>query len=36
MQSHGRGLSMAKNIFDSMDFNQKGNQVTLTKFFPGG
>lgn len=35
MQSHGRGLSMAKNIFDSMDFNQKGNQVTLTKFFSG-
>ncbi|MBP7737342.1 MAG: ATP-binding protein [Spirochaetes bacterium] len=31
--SHGRGISMAKNIFDSVAYNEKGNQVTLLKKF---
>ncbi len=31
--SHGRGISMAKNIFDSVTYNEKGNQVTLLKKF---
>ncbi len=32
MLEHGRGLTMTRNAFDSMVFNEKGNQVTLTKF----
>jgi two-component system, sensor histidine kinase LadS len=31
MLAHGRGISMAKNIFDSVRFNKKGNQVKLIK-----
>ena len=31
MLEHGRGLTMARNAFDSVEFNSKGNQVTLTK-----
>lgn len=31
MLAHGRGISMAKNIFDSIRYNKKGNQVTLVK-----
>lgn len=30
---HGRGLIMAFNVFDSIEFNKKGNQVLLVKFF---
>lgn len=28
---HGRGITMAQGAFDSVEFNAKGNQVTLTK-----
>ena len=31
--SHGRGILMAKNIFDEIIYNEKGNQVTLIKHF---
>lgn len=31
MLAHGRGIMMAKNIFDSVDFNQTGNEVTVLK-----
>lgn len=31
--AHGRGISLARNIFDSITFNAKGNQVTLVKKF---
>ena len=35
MHAHGRGISMAKNIFDSVKYNKKGNRVTLViKFNP--
>ncbi|MCP4133707.1 MAG: ATP-binding protein, partial [bacterium] len=33
MESHGRGIIMAKNIFDAITYNKKGNQVTLEKKF---
>jgi PAS domain S-box-containing protein len=32
---HGRGLLLAKSIFDRMEFDGKGNRVSLTVFFPG-
>jgi two-component system, sensor histidine kinase LadS len=31
MLAHGRGISMAKNIFDSVRYNKKGNRVKLIK-----
>jgi len=31
MLAHGRGISMAKNIFDSVRYNKKGNHVKLVK-----
>jgi len=31
MLTHGRGLTMAQNIFDEMKFNKTGNQVMLVK-----
>ncbi len=31
MRSHGRGILMAKNIFDRIEYNKKGNQVLLIK-----
>ncbi len=31
--AHGRGISLAQTIFDSITFNEKGNQVTLLKKF---
>jgi anti-sigma regulatory factor (Ser/Thr protein kinase)/PAS domain-containing protein len=31
--AHGRGISLARTIFDSVTFNEKGNQVTLLKKF---
>ncbi|MCP4136706.1 MAG: PAS domain-containing protein [bacterium] len=34
--AHGRGLAMAKSIFDEIEFNEKGNRVMLVKNFPGG
>ncbi len=33
MLAHGRGLRMAFNIFDQVQFNRKGNQVLLVKYF---
>ncbi len=33
MLSHGRGIIMAKNIFDSVAWNNVGNQVLLVKNF---
>jgi PAS domain S-box-containing protein len=33
MLTHGRGLAMAKNIFDELQFNEAGNKVTLVKKF---
>ncbi len=30
---HGRGIAMAKSSFDEMNFNDKGNQVVLIKYF---
>lgn len=29
--AHGRGITMAVNVFDSVEFNNKGNQVRLVK-----
>ncbi|MGL4368822.1 MAG: ATP-binding protein, partial [Spirochaetota bacterium] len=31
--SHGRGISMTKEIFDEIRYNKKGNQVLLVKNF---
>jgi ammonium transporter len=31
MLTHGRGLALVKDIFDSVQFNRKGNQVLLVK-----
>ncbi len=31
--AHGRGVTMARNIFDSVRYNDAGNQVTLIKRF---
>jgi PAS domain S-box-containing protein len=33
--THGRGLIIARKSFDVMTFNEKGNQVTLIKYFQG-
>jgi two-component system, sensor histidine kinase LadS len=33
MLAHGRGISMAKNYFDELTYNGKGNQVVLVKYF---
>ncbi|MBN2159320.1 MAG: ATP-binding protein [Spirochaetes bacterium] len=33
MDAHGRGVSMARNIFDSIEYNEKGNMVSLVKKF---
>jgi len=33
MLEHGRGLVMARNEFDSIRFNEKGNVVTAVKYF---
>ncbi len=29
---HGRGISLAKNIFDEIKYNESGNRVTMLKF----
>ena len=34
MLSHGRGLVLSKNIFDVVQYNERGNQVLLVKNFP--
>jgi len=31
MLEHGRGIIMTRNVFDSVVYNEKGNQVILTK-----
>ncbi len=33
MLAHGRGITMALNIFDEIKFNKRGNQVLLVKHF---
>jgi PAS domain-containing protein len=33
MLGHGRGITMAKNCFDEINYNNKGNRVTLVKYF---
>lgn len=33
MLEHGRGIAMTINAFDAVEFNGKGNQVTLRKVF---
>ncbi|HTX73685.1 MAG TPA: ATP-binding protein [Rectinemataceae bacterium] len=30
---HGRGLFMTRSAFDTVQFNERGNQVTLVKYF---
>jgi len=30
---HGRGIKMTESVFDEVTFNQKGNSVTLLKYF---
>lgn len=35
MITHGRGIRMARNIFDEIEYNEKGNIVKLTKKFTG-
>lgn len=32
---HGRGISLAKHIFDEIKYNEKGNQVLCIKYFNG-
>lgn len=32
---HGRGISLAKHIFDEIKYNEKGNQVLCIKYFKG-
>jgi len=32
---HGRGISLAKHIFDEITYNDKGNQVLCIKYFTG-
>jgi PAS domain-containing protein len=34
MLEHGRGIIMTKNVFDSLVFNDKGNQVIMSKKIP--
>jgi anti-sigma regulatory factor (Ser/Thr protein kinase) len=33
MLAHGRGITMAMNIFDQITYNGRGNQVLLVKHF---
>lgn len=33
MEAHGRGITMAESIFDTVKYNNKGNQVLLIKNF---
>ncbi len=34
MLEHGRGIIMTRNVFDSVVYNEQGNQVILTKRIP--
>lgn len=34
MMEHGRGIIMTRNVFDSVVFNDEGNQVILTRKIP--
>lgn len=34
MLEHGRGIIMTRNVFDSVVYNEEGNQVILTKRIP--
>jgi len=36
MLAHGRGITLAKNIFDEIGFNESGNSVSLVKYFRSG
>lgn len=36
MLPHGRGLSMALQEFDIMEFNDRGNQIILVKYYGKG
>ncbi len=31
-ENRGKGISIAYGIFDEINYNEKGNKVTLTKF----
>ncbi len=33
MLMHGRGITMTREIFDRIEYNKKGNQVLLVKYF---
>ncbi len=33
MLMHGRGITMTREIFDHIEYNKKGNQVLLVKYF---
>ena len=33
MVTHGRGILMARGTFDELEYNEKGNQVIIKKFF---
>ncbi|MCP4132505.1 MAG: hypothetical protein GY754_16145 [bacterium] len=33
MMAHGRGIMMAQDLFDEIQYNRKGNQVLLVKYF---
>jgi anti-sigma regulatory factor (Ser/Thr protein kinase) len=35
MIAHGRGISIVKSVFDSVQYNRKGNQVLLVKNLSG-
>ncbi len=30
----GRGLFIIRNVMDKVEFNSRGNRITMTKFFP--
>ena len=33
MEAHGRGIALAREIFNSLQYNKKGNKVKLIKYF---
>lgn len=35
METHGRGILLARSIFDSITYNEKGNRVLAIKYLPG-
>ena len=36
LKSGDRGLFLIRNIMDKVEFNSKGNKITMTKLFPKG